>query len=81
MNYKRLFYNFLQKKGAYKQYKHNRHVTNHTPSAFGYRRHFNTPEDFIRLAFQWDVTPEGYNFWCTLHDLWSMLIFTIKIKK
>ena len=70
---KRRFYSWLQKKGAYEQYKRNRHITNNTPSAWGYRYHFGTPADFINFAFDWEATPEGDDFWNNLHIRWSRL--------
>ena len=76
MNYrqaKRRFNTWLQKKGAYEQYKRNRHKTKHSPSSWGYRVRFNSPADFISLAFNWDATPEGDRFWGDLHVRWSRL--------
>ena len=70
---KRRFYSWLQKKGAYEQYKRNRHRTNNSPSVWGYRFHFNSPADFISFAFDWADTPEGDQFWSELHVKWSRL--------
>lgn len=70
---KRRFYSWLQKKGAYEQYKRNRHMTNNSPSSWGYRHHFNSPADFISMAFDWADTPEGDIFWSVLHVRWSRL--------
>lgn len=76
MNYKqakRRFNSWLQKKGAYEQYKRNRHKTNNTPSAWGYHFRFSSPVDFISFAFDWESTPEGSDFWSNLHLRWSRL--------
>lgn len=70
---KRRFYSWLQKKGAYKQYKRNRHRTNNSPSAWGHRSHIYSPSDFISLAFDWENTPEGGKFWSDLHLKWAKL--------
>lgn len=70
---KRRFYSWLKKKGAYEQYKRNRHITNNSPFAWGYRSHFGSPADFISFAFDWEVTPEGADFWFDLHLRWSRL--------
>lgn len=70
---KRRFYSWLQKKGAYEQYKRNRHIANNSPFSWGYRSHFNSPVNFINLAFDWDNTPEGNRFWCELHEKWVRL--------
>lgn len=70
---KRRFYSWLQKKGAYEQYKRNRHKTNNTPSAWGYQSRFSSPVDFISYAFDWEFTPEGDDFWMDLHLKWSRL--------
>jgi hypothetical protein len=70
---KRRFNSWLQKKGAYKQYKRNRHIANNSSSSWGYRYHFSTPADFISWAFDWGATPEGADFWSILHLKWSRL--------
>lgn len=70
---KRRFYSWLQKNGAYEQYKRNRHITNNSPSAWGHRYRFSSPVDFINWAFDWEVTPEGSDFWFDLHLKWSRL--------
>ena len=70
---KRRFNNWLKRNDAYEQYKHNRHITNNTPSAWGYRFRFGSPADFISFAFDWESTPEGADFWSNLHLMWSRL--------
>lgn len=70
---KRRFNSWLQKKGAYEQYKHNRHIVNSSPSSWGYRHHFHSPGDFISMAFDWADTPEGDQFWGDLHIKWTRL--------
>ena len=29
------------------------------------------PVDFISCAFTWDNTPEGFNYWITIHFEWD----------
>ena len=71
---KRRFNSWLQKNGAYEQYKRNRHLTNNSrPSCWGYRSHFHSPADFISLAFDWASTSEGDHFWGDLHLRWLRL--------
>jgi hypothetical protein len=70
---KRRFYSWLQKKGAYEQYKRNRHIANNSPFSWGYRNHFDSPAGFISMAFDWSDTPEGDRFWCALHEKWVRL--------
>lgn len=70
---KRRFNSWLQRQGAYEQYKRNRHITNNSPSAWGHRLRFGSPADFINLAFDWEATPEGSGFWGALHLKWSRL--------
>jgi hypothetical protein len=70
---KRRFNSWLQRNGAYEQYKHNRHIANNSRSSWGYRIRFNSPMDFISMAFDWSDTPEGDQFWGNLHLKWSRL--------
>ena len=70
---KRRFNSWLQRKGVYEQYKHNRHVANDSPSSWGYRLRFDSPADFISMAFEWSNTPEGDQFWSDLHVSWIRL--------
>lgn len=63
---KRRFYSWLQKKGAYEQYKRNRHIANNSPFNWGYRNHFDSPAGFISMAFDWvihqKVIDSGVNY-------------------
>lgn len=66
MNAKRLFYNWLQKKGCFKQFKYN---ISHLPKSDQVFR-FYDPSYFIVGAFDWDGSNEGYNFWSHMDSLW-----------
>lgn len=35
------------------------------------------PEFWITLAFKWDETPEGYNYWAILDNLWLQKCSTL----
>ena len=70
---KRRFNSWLQRKGAYEQYKRNRHKTNNSPDSWGYQSRFDSPANFISWAFDWEATPEGSDFWSILHLKWSRL--------
>ena len=70
MNYKRLFFDFLRKKGALKAYKKNfknyRGKRSFDDVFSPDRLHCN----YIVGAFSWISTPEGIWYWRTLQDEW-----------
>lgn len=35
------------------------------------------PEFWITLAFKWDKTPEGYNYWAILDNCWLKICSTL----
>ena len=37
----------------------------------------NVPELWITLAFKWDETPEGYNYWAILDNCWLKICSTL----
>lgn len=67
---KRIFFNWLQKQGALKQYKRNRF-------AFLKRNSYLCsyallPFSYAVDAFVWRHTPEGFDFWITLDHAWTL---------
>lgn len=66
---KRIFFNWLQRQGVLKQYKHNRF-------AFSKKYHYldsykSLPFFYAIDAFIWRHTPEGYGFWLHLDHEWT----------
>ena len=66
MNYKRLFYNWLQKKDCLKQFKYNTRHLSRPNQVF----RFYDPSYFIVRAFDWADSNEGYNFWSYMDVSW-----------
>ncbi len=72
---KRIFFNWLQKHNALKEYRRNRHVFMQTLS---WRRDFISISSYLNLsvpaaicsAFDWGETPEGGQYWRKLDDKW-----------
>lgn len=78
MNYKRLFFDFLRKRGALKAYKRNF-------KEYRGRRSFNDvfPQnrlrgDYIIGAFSWAGTLEGHRYWRVLQDEWYSIFHKYK---
>lgn len=70
MNYKRLFFDFLQKHDALEAYKRNfkkdrEHIS--FEQVFP-KNHLHT--DYILGAFSWIRTPEGHYHWKLLQEKW-----------
>lgn len=70
---KRLFFSFLAKHGALTKYKRNRNIY--------LQRKFRETDDitmsnktYISCAFSWRLTPEGYEYWEHLSQLWRDII-------
>lgn len=81
MNYKRLFFDFLQKRGVLKAYKRNF-------KEYRGRRSFNQVfsqrylhKDYICNAFSWRRTPEGHQYWRVLQDEWYSVFHKYKCIK
>ena len=32
------------------------------------------PEGYLNCAFVWGLTPEGYDYWSVLNDMWKELL-------
>ena len=81
MNYKRLFFDFLQKHGALEAYKRNfKEYRNNT--SFDQVFSKNHPhEDYIIGAFSWIRTPEGHWYWRSLQDEWYSVFHKYKHNK
>lgn len=78
MNYKRLLFNWLAKRGILHLYKH--HLLH-------YRLALSPPfynEDTILFAiadsFPWVTTPESSNFWSKCHEEWVTFYENYKLK-
>lgn len=79
MNYKRLFYNWLQKENIYDQFFSNIimdgrivHKSNSGKKVFEYIVKIlgKNPRNYIS-AFIWDDTAQGYHFWSTKSLKWN----------
>ena len=66
---KRIFFNWLQKHGALKAYKHARyHVKIEYPWESYTELSFSCP---IAWSFRWEQTPEGHDYWSELDLQWQ----------
>ena len=68
---KRIFFNWLKKKGVYIQYKHCRHQANNDPKAGYHRSYLQEPQYYLLNAFTWADTAQGRSFWENLHREWE----------
>ena len=75
MNYKRLFFDFLRKRGTLELYKRNfkEYRNLHTFNDVFPRNNLNL--DFIMNAFSWYRTPEGHCYWKSLHNEWAAFCY------
>lgn len=67
--YKRNFLKFLVDQGIYEAYFKN--LSKGCLSNLGY---FETPEEFIRSAFGWRKSKEGYAFWASMDSKWFNIL-------
>ena len=67
---KRIFFNWLKKKGLYTQYKHYRHKANNDPNARYHRSYLRDPENYVVDAFTWADTAQRRSFWEQVHHEW-----------
>ena len=67
---KRIFFNWLKKKGSYEQYKYYRHLANNDPNAGYHRSYLCEPERYVVDAFTWANTIQGRPLWKNLNDEW-----------
>ena len=74
MNYKRLFFDFLRKKGALKAYKKNFKNYRGKRSFDDVFSSDRLCGDYIIDAFLWRPTPEGYAYWEHLNQLWHDIV-------
>ena len=78
MNYKRLLFNWLSKKGVLNLYKHHLLYYRNNPSPLSYN------EDNISFAiisgFLWAATPEPSGFWVKYHRDWVTFYENYKLK-
>ena len=72
---KRIFFNWLQKRGVLEQYKQNRFAYSHKCHAQD-NSYALLPFRYAIDAFVWRHTPEGYGFWSNLDHTWTL--FAIK---
>jgi hypothetical protein len=68
---KRIFFNWLQKQGALKQYKRNRFAYSHKCHTRA-NSYALMPFSYAVDAFVWRHTPEGFDFWTTLDYAWTL---------
>lgn len=69
---KRLFFSFLAKHGALTKYKFNRNI--YLQKKFREVDNIMTNKTYISRAFSWRGTPEGYEYWEHLSQLWHDII-------
>ena len=80
MNYKRLFFDWLQKQGALEVYKKNFkncRLDNSFTDVFPQDRLYR---DYIIGAFSWIGTPEGFWYWRALQYKWYLIFDKYKHK-
>lgn len=79
MNYKRLFYNWLQKERIYNIFFHNVLIYSYTMCKFSSGKRLfehmvkimnKNPENYIS-SFIWIDTFQGYDYWATKHRNWN----------
>ena len=81
MNYKRFFFNWLQKQDALEAYKKNfkKYRGNRSfNDVFSRNRLYG---DYIIGAFSWIGTPEGDEYWRILQDEWYSVFHRYKYTK
>jgi hypothetical protein len=79
MNYKRLLFNWLAKKGILHLYKHNLlYYRNNTPSPPSYNE--ANISSAIVSGFLWLATPEPSGFWGKCHSEWVTFYENYKLK-
>ena len=72
---KRIFFNWLQKHDALKKYRHNRHIFIKVNNKRGWRWiifNYSSMDiaEVLGVAFSWDDTPEGGQYWRNLDAKW-----------
>ena len=65
---KRLLFSFLARHGALTKYKWNRNI--YLQRQVREVEDFTTIKTYISRAFSWRITPEGYEYWAHLNQLW-----------
>lgn len=69
---KRLFFSFLAKHGALTKYKWNRNI--YVQKKSHEMDSITGKNTYISNAFTWRVTPEGYEYWRHLSQLWYDIV-------
>ena len=77
---KRIFFNWLKKKGLYTQYKYYRHKANNNPNEGYHRSYLQEPEYYLMNAFTWARTKQGRPFWRNLHEEWRVYLYNLKYR-
>jgi hypothetical protein len=73
---KRIFFNWLQRRGALKAYKRARYQQKTVPPFESYEKmSINTS---IGWAFHWESTSEGFDFWKNLDREWYYFLRSLK---
>ena len=78
MNLKRLFHSWLYQKSILKQFKYNlRSIRD--PNSFEHSPNIRNnvyiePRWFVRDAFIWGETNEGFEFWSNIDSLWAQFL-------
>lgn len=68
-----MFHKFLKDNDCYDQFYTNRKVAimrqywEETPNEYD-------PKNFIMTAFEWTISPEGFDYWKHLHDIWKDMV-------
>lgn len=78
MNYKRLLFNWLAKKGILHLYKHHLLYYRNAPSPPSYNE--DNISSAIVSSFLWVATPEPSNFWSKYHGEWVTFYENYKLK-
>ena len=80
--FKKQFIKFLKDNNVYGLYILNFRNRSHSTTPF-FKRQINIfkdfiedekPETFFIHSFKWEQTPEGFEFWCDIDDLWLELL-------
>lgn len=71
---KRIFFNWLQKHDALEKFKHNRYIFLKSYFGRGWRNRVGYSvihvAEVLGVAFRWDETPEGGQYWRDLDTKW-----------
>ena len=71
---KRIFFNWLQKHDALEKFRHNRHefLKSYFGRGWGNRVGYSVMHvsEVLGVAFSWDETPEGGQYWRNLDTKW-----------